>query len=53
MTMYADPVKESRLEEAITLGFIIRSIDSDGVMRYALTDLGKQRWILEKMGLMR
>jgi len=45
---YADPAKQAKLEEAIARGFIIRTRDVDGIIRYQLTHNGQIQWIIEK-----
>jgi hypothetical protein len=42
-----DTRKQAKLEEAIHLGYINRSTDADGVVRYELTARGMMRWIQE------
>ena len=39
--------KQKKLEEAIELGFIIRTIDPDNKVRYELTQKGQMQWMLE------
>ncbi len=48
MILYSDPVKQTKLEEAIQLGFIIRQIDPDGIIRYILTPRGQMQMHIEK-----
>lgn len=38
---------KDKVEEAIKLGFIIRSTDRDGVVRFELTDWGLNQWFYE------
>lgn len=37
-----------KLEEAIKLGFINRSVGADGILRYDLTATGLIQWMHEK-----
>jgi len=39
--------KLKRLQQAIDLGFIIKSVDDDGTVRYTLTPLGMHQWFME------
>lgn len=48
MTPYEDGEKTAKLEEAISLGFILRLQDPDGWIRYRLTDRGLQQWAFER-----
>lgn len=49
MILYADPARQAKLEEAIRLGFINRTVHADGVPCYTLTQKGIQQWIHEKI----
>lgn len=46
--VYADPAKQAKLEEAIARGFIRRSRDPDGLLRYTITAAGLRQWAWEK-----
>ena len=48
MTLYSDPKKQAKLEEAISLGLIIRTKEADGVYKYQLTQKGLHQWMFER-----
>lgn len=47
--LYDDPARQAKLEEAISRGFITRTQDADGILRYTLTPAGQMQWALERM----
>lgn len=49
MIYYQDPEKQKKLEEAIEMGFIIRTRHPDGVLCYELTPAGLHQWQLERI----
>lgn len=50
MIFFDDAVKQRKLEEAISLGYITMRQQPNGAAVYELTIAGMQRWILERMG---
>lgn len=46
--LFDDPKRQAKLEEAIARGFIIRTQDADGILRYQLTQAGQIQWLMEK-----
>lgn len=52
MIPFRDAEKAAKLEEAIRRGYIIRHQYQDGMLGYELTQLGAQKWMLERMGIM-
>ena len=46
--LYRDPKMADKLQEAIRLGFI-RHETKDGMDLYALTQLGQQQWMMERV----
>lgn len=48
MVLFCDEQKQRKLEDAIRNGFILRTVDTDGIMRYRLTQKGINQWMREK-----
>jgi len=46
---FSDGKKEAALESAVRKGFIARSIDPDGIVKYTLTLAGRNRLVFEQM----
>lgn len=48
MALFCNPEKQQKLEDAVRNGLIIRSVDTDGIMRYRLTQEGVTQWMRER-----